>query len=176
MERELKRGPIGQRFEKIYHVLNIILRYLLVVIMTVLTLVVFLNVMGRYLIHRSISWSEEISVFAMVWLVFFGGIQAFITDEHLRLDLLPNSLPPRAAALLDVVIDFAVLTASVILCWGGIRYINANLTWTSPVLQIPYSILRLPLPVCGIMLLILSAMKMIENIESLILYGKGDSE
>ena len=48
----------------------------------------FANVVGRYLIGRSILWADEIEVFIMVGMTFLGVIVVTWRREHLRMDAL----------------------------------------------------------------------------------------
>ena len=56
------------------------------------TLVV-LQVVFRFFIHYSIAWSEELSRFLGVWLVFFGATLAVKEESHLGIDFLINRFP-----------------------------------------------------------------------------------
>ena len=51
------------------------------------------NAAGRYLFKRAIPGSDEILLFAMVWLVFIGAVLVAVRGDHLGFDLLPRSLP-----------------------------------------------------------------------------------
>ncbi len=64
---------------------------------------------GRYLFGRAIPGSDELLVFAMVWLVFMGAV--FVTKDrgHLGFDLLRKAAPPRLAALLAMATDLAIM-------------------------------------------------------------------
>ena len=59
---------------------------------------VFLNVAnaaGRYIFKKAIPGSDEVLVFAMVWLVFLGAVLVAIRNDHLGFDLLSRRLSGR---------------------------------------------------------------------------------
>jgi len=60
-----------------------------------LLVMVFLNVAnaaGRYIFKKAIPGSDEILVFAMVWLVFVGACLVSLGRGHLNFDMLPQAL------------------------------------------------------------------------------------
>ena len=60
------------------------------------SLVLFVNVVLRYVLLAPISWAEEISIYLVIWIVFVGGSVLIRTGGHITVDLLPRALPPRA--------------------------------------------------------------------------------
>lgn len=81
--------------EKIYGVCEKILRYITGVLLAGMVVVVFSNVISRYFLNAAIAWSEEISRFMLIWLVFLGANLAYINDEHLGLDILVKAVPKK---------------------------------------------------------------------------------
>ena len=71
---------------------------LLVVIMTALVAIVFAEVIWRYFLRSSISWSEEAARFLMLWVAFVGGVLAYVHDEHLGLDIVIQLAPRKSGA------------------------------------------------------------------------------
>ncbi|GAB5468565.1 MAG: hypothetical protein Kilf2KO_15950 [Rhodospirillales bacterium] len=63
------------------------------------------NAGGRYLFGRALPGADEILLFAMIWLVFLGGILVTARRRHLRLDLLERLWPGRGQLLQQSLID-----------------------------------------------------------------------
>lgn len=88
---------------------------------------VFLNVAnagGRYLLGKAIPGSDEILVFAMVWLVFLGACLVSLESRHLSLDILPRFLSAKGRRRLSAAIGLltAILTGYVaIQSWAVLR-------------------------------------------------------
>src|SRR5512137_3141970 len=55
----------------------------------------FYSVVARYIFHWSLDWSDEISVYAVIWAVFFGISALIKVDEHVRVDLLIARFSPK---------------------------------------------------------------------------------
>lgn len=77
-----------------------------------LALLLFANVLLRYVFRSPFAWMEEGIVAVFVWLVFIGVSASFRSHQHLRIDVLVRFLPRRAAVIVGAV---AVATTFVIL-------------------------------------------------------------
>jgi C4-dicarboxylate transporter DctQ subunit len=53
----------------------------------------FANVIGRYVIGRSILGADEVQIYIMVWMAFLGAAVVAWRREHLRMDVLVRFLP-----------------------------------------------------------------------------------
>lgn len=62
--------------------------------LAVMVVLVFGNVVLRYVFNSGITVSEELSRWLMVWLTFLGAIVALREHSHLGVDTLVRALPP----------------------------------------------------------------------------------
>lgn len=53
------------------------------VAMVAMTIIVFAQVIARYVFHNSFEWAEEISRFLVVWITFGGSAYAFRKGAHI---------------------------------------------------------------------------------------------
>ena len=77
-------------------------------------ILLFINVIMRYVFHHAIFWAEELVRYGMVWLIFIGGSQVIKKEGHIRVDLIHVILPDKGQKLLNIVID----TMSLVFCLG----------------------------------------------------------
>ena len=63
----------------------------------------FTNVVGRYLLGRSILWADEVQVFIMITMTFLGAAVVAWRRQHLRMDVLARLLPISLQKALRVV-------------------------------------------------------------------------
>jgi len=64
-----------------------------VVVSTIVLLVsCFLEVISRYVFNMSLTWTEEVALFALLWLAYFGSAISVTRRRHLRIEVLPMLL------------------------------------------------------------------------------------
>jgi C4-dicarboxylate transporter DctM subunit len=79
----------------------------------------FYGVVARYVFHWSLDWSDEISVYAIVWSVFFGISSLIKKDEHVRVDIFILHLSPRSQNVLHFYHALLGLAFVCVMTWGG---------------------------------------------------------
>ena len=60
----------------------------------------FANVIGRYVLGRSIDGADEVQIYIMVWMTFLGAVIVAWRDQHLRMDVIAKRLRARVRAWL----------------------------------------------------------------------------
>ena len=81
---------------------------------------VVLQVFFRYVLNRSLFWSEELVRFALVWSVMLGSAVVAYRGEHLRIDALDGLLSPRARHAVGRLAEFLTFVFCVILAGTGV--------------------------------------------------------
>ena len=106
--------------------------------MALLCVITMANVVVRYFTDFSFAFTEEISVWLMVFMTLVGAASAFRTGKHINVSLLVNRLPPpwRRAVELFALAATAVMFA--LLVWYGARmaYDDFRYEVTSPALGV----------------------------------------
>ena len=133
-------------------------RLAVIAILAAMAMMVFANVVLRFLTDHSILWVEEVSRYLMIWLTFLGAGVVLRYGGHIGIDTLQDKLPEHAAWI-RAVIFVLMLAFFVAMVWLGVKY--ASLTWgqTTPVLQIPVGAVYLAMPI-GFALLIVHLLLM----------------
>jgi TRAP-type transport system small permease protein len=109
-----------------------ILEVIMVVILSTMVVLVFGNVVARYVFNSAITWAEEVARFLFVWLTFVGASFGLMKGLHLGMDMLVVRLTPRIRSL--VAFANALVTLAFLGVWmvGGVHLIEANLDYMSP--------------------------------------------
>lgn len=126
----------------------------------VMTIIVGYAVVGRYVFNRPIGWSEEISMYLMVWAVFLGAAYTLKEDAHIGVDILISRLKPETK---KIFLNFHYLVGIIlfsILLYKGIEMVALSLKMDSRSIAIdfPLYIAHLAVPV-GSAILILQCFK-----------------
>jgi TRAP-type C4-dicarboxylate transport system permease small subunit len=106
---------------------------LIALALAVMLLLVFGNVVLRYVFNSGISVSEELSRWLFVWITFLGAIVAVKDHGHLGTDMLLTRLPPFARRICLVVSHVLMLFCTWLLFSGALAQARINWDVTAPV-------------------------------------------
>jgi TRAP-type C4-dicarboxylate transport system permease small subunit len=98
-----------------------------------MVLMVFGNVVLRYVFNSGIVVSEELSRFFFVWLTFIGAVVAMRDGAHLGMDTYVRKLPRRGRLLCLTLSQALIFGCCAILLWGTLRQHEINATTMAPV-------------------------------------------
>jgi TRAP-type C4-dicarboxylate transport system permease small subunit len=87
--------------------------------LTAMVVLVFSNVVLRYVFNSGIAVSEELSRWLLVWLTFLGAIVALRRHAHLGVDTLVRALSPRGRFVCFVISYVLMLYADWLLTLGS---------------------------------------------------------
>ncbi len=105
----------------------------------VMTVLVFANVVSRYVLHSSLSFSDEITTYLFILLSMMGTAIATKRRAHLGLSILTDAVSPKARKALTVT-GFAIATlfSAALLYYGILMVINQyRLAMVTPAMQWP---------------------------------------
>ncbi|MCI8645467.1 MAG: TRAP transporter small permease [Firmicutes bacterium] len=60
--------------------------------LAVMVVLIFLQVICRYVLHAALPWSEEIARFLFLWVIWLGASHATKERKHIRLDVVTSRL------------------------------------------------------------------------------------
>jgi len=100
------------------------------------------NASGRYLFGYSLTGTDELMVYTMVWVVMAGAVLSLAGRTHIAVDLLPTYTRGRLRHLVLLVHDIAALVACGYATWASWQFVTrlAGLGTTSMGLGIPMAI------------------------------------
>lgn len=113
-------------------VLKRILESLVVFSFAMMVVLVFAQVVTRYLTESSLVWSEELSRFVMVWMVYLASILTYNAQQHIVVDALISNLHGLPQKILLVVGKLAVLVFVVFVIIGAYKFLPTTAIQKSP--------------------------------------------
>lgn len=108
-------------------------------IFAAMCLVGLAQVFNRFVLNKSLSWSEEFQIFCHIWIVFLAIAIAYRRGAHLSVESFSSLLPPRARRIFDVGIELLWIWFAVALAWLSWRVSEVAKLQDSPGLEIPMS-------------------------------------
>lgn len=112
-------------------------------------LLLFVNVVLRYVFKSSTSWAEELIRYLMIWITFVGGSVCVRKGAHIRMDFLMTLLPSWSHKWLDSAVYALAAAFCAALTLYGVKLVlfTIKLKQTSPALCIPMWIPYLAVPI-----------------------------
>ena len=132
------------------------------VMILTMTLVVTAQVVCRYLLETSLTWSEEASRYLMVWITFLGGSIAFKRGMHTGFDALVRSLSSGARRAARLVTLFTIAAFLVIVGLKGTQLALFNMAQRSPAMKLPMGIVYLAIPAGCLFMLVHAAKQLLD--------------
>ncbi|HOV38384.1 MAG TPA: TRAP transporter small permease [Spirochaetales bacterium] len=128
-------------------ILNSFAENLLFVLFSAMIIIVFINVVARYVFNSSIVESEELARYCFIWSSLIGAVFALNNNEHIGVDILVKKFSPRGQKVLLVIANVFILVLTVICTIYGYILAESTFGWPSPATRIPYGIIGLIIPI-----------------------------
>jgi TRAP-type C4-dicarboxylate transport system permease small subunit len=109
--------------------------------LSVMAILVFGNVVLRYVFNSGITWSEEMARFLFIWLVLLGAIGALKDNAHLGVDMLIKRLPKRVKKVVYLVSNLIVLVVLYEVVDGSWKMTLLNADSLAPATNMPLSMI-----------------------------------
>ena len=113
--------------------------YLMTVLTIVMTALIFLQVVMRYIFKDSPAWTEELSRYLFLWAIWIGASYGVKTQSHVRLTVLTSRLSKKVQDVINVVVWFLWLAFTIFLVTKGFELVSIFLAsgQTSTAMHIP---------------------------------------
>ena len=126
----------------------------------------FYSVVARYVLHLPLDWSDEVSIYAVVWCTFFGISSLIKTDENVRMDLLIRRFSEKRKNIFHFYHTLLGLGFLLVVVWGGyllVQNAHKTLIVSESHLKIPMYAPYLIMPLGGFLL----SLRMVERLVQL---------
>jgi TRAP-type C4-dicarboxylate transport system permease small subunit len=140
--------------DRISRLLNTVVKHMAGFLTGAMAVLVFLQVLFRYVLDAPLDWSEEMSTFAFAWMALLGASVGLRYDEHPRLDIVFARLPPRVQKITKMFINFSILFMLIILFVYGLKLTLAMKMQSTAALGYSVSFVYMVLPVSAFIMLI----------------------
>jgi len=136
--------------KKITQFLSTFERTVSYVLVVLLTLILFTQIINRYIFSTSFVWLEEIARISFVWLIYFSVASAARENAHIRVGIVDLFLPPSVVKLLNYIADGLVIGFSLVIVWLGIDLMRSSIAFgdKTPVTDIPMPVIYAVIPFC----------------------------
>jgi TRAP-type C4-dicarboxylate transport system permease small subunit len=125
-----------------------------VALLAVTVALVILQVIFRYVLNSSLSWSEEAARYLFIWSAVLGFSSSVHARRLFSFDMVARRLSARGRAIcagLFLIAAAGFLWALVI---GGSALVAGTASQTSPAMSLPMSVPYAALPVAGVLIVL----------------------
>jgi TRAP-type C4-dicarboxylate transport system permease small subunit len=148
-----------------FDILNKCIRVATIAILSVITVMVSVEVVLRYLFGASLYITEEFTRYALVWMVFLGSSYAIRENSHFRMEIFVDRFRGRTNSWFNLAAQLLLGIFLVFLIVEGIVALSFQFEQIIPTLNISMFWFYLALPVGGALMLLNLLPKIWENIQ-----------
>ena len=122
---------------------------------------IFSQVVMRYVFSNSLAWSEELARYLFVWQVWVGASYSAKNRSHLRITFTRDRLAPATQKKVEIVVTVIWIAFALFIARNGFSLVARvhRFNQMSPALRLPMAYAHLSVPVgCSLMVV-----RLIEN-------------
>lgn len=133
--------------------INKLLRFIVIIMLSVMSVVVFAQVLFR-IVHLSIPWSEELSKYLLIWSTFLDAAICIRKGSLIGLEFLKNSMSEEKQKMLQTILNLIVCAMLLFLINVGFWAVRRVWFQITPVLKLSMGLMYAAIPVGSVFMLI----------------------
>jgi len=142
------------------------------IFLVLLTVLVFEEVVARYIFHKSHGFAEEWVRWMQVWIVYMMGAIAFMKIEgHISVDLVFSKMKENQQAVAIIITDVFALIFAAVLFAGGLEVVGNKIATgitSQREIAVPLWVPYLILPYGAILLALYSGDQLVRTVVSIL--------
>ncbi len=137
-----------------FRLLSRLVETLVILIAGIIVAIVTAEVTLRYLFSHSMIFTEELSRYLMVWIVFLGSALAIRDGSHIRIQILVNRLGPRLQQIVKLAAYALIIAFLIFITVEGLKILPRQLQQMCITIDISLFYFYLAIPVGSILMII----------------------
>ncbi|SFA93942.1 TRAP-type C4-dicarboxylate transport system, small permease component [Lentibacillus halodurans] len=130
-----------------------LLRYICLVLLLVIVFITILQVFYRFVLDSPLIWTDELSRFLLIWMVFLGAATVSFDDKHLAVNVLQENMSSRMQLISNLVIRTLIIIFLAMVIYTSIDIVSAAHYNRSGALDIPFSYWRVSITVGSVLMI-----------------------
>ncbi|MFM1655139.1 TRAP transporter small permease [Brevibacillus sp. B_LB10_24] len=126
----------------------------LVLTMVAMVVLIFAQVLCRYVFESSLSWSEELARYIHIWQIWIGASFAVRKREHIKVEAFKNLFNETGRKCIDFIAIILWFCLAVFLAVAGTSLVTTILSkgQSSPAMQLPMWLVYSAIPLGGLLM------------------------
>ncbi|GFE66085.1 hypothetical protein KIN_31590 [Litoreibacter roseus] len=122
-------------------------------------------VFGRYVLNNTPTWVEQLSLVLICYIVFLGAAAGVRENTHLKVSFICQAMPAKVQWVLRLAVDLAVCAFGVVMFFACLELMAFGWDTKLPMLQVPESVRTLPVAICGALICLFAAARVLGRLE-----------
>jgi TRAP-type C4-dicarboxylate transport system permease small subunit len=125
------------------------------------------QVFFRFMLNASLTWSEEVAGWCMVWVVFIGAVSLVRHDAAVSIPIFVTMLPRKWRAAAVIVSRVATIVAALFLAWYGARVVAGTFHIVSQTTGVNTRYIKLCVPISAALMALFALLNLAADIRRL---------
>lgn len=154
---------------KIDDSINKLVKFLLIVLTGVITVIIFMQIVYRYVLLRPIPWAEELARYIFVWISFLGSTVAVQKKSHVGVEFVISRLPVKVSKYVMTVAYLLCATFSLLMTVHGSTLVQRTASQVSAAMRMSMSAAYVAIPIGFVLMtkdFLINAYKELASIKS----------
>ena len=120
----------------------------MVISLSAMSIIIAVQVFFRYVLLNSLSWSEEVSRYLFIYMIYFGIAYGVRKNRHIKIDVVLTVLPETARKVISLTADLLFLGFAVVVTTqaGIVAEMIGRLGQITGATQMPMAVVYMAVP------------------------------
>ncbi len=138
----------------LYRILSRLIEIAIIIGAAFIVTIVSTEVVMRYMFKHSLIFTEELSRYLMVWIVFLGSALAIRDKAHIRINVLVKRLNPKLRKATHLIAYGLILIFLAVVTIEGIRILPSQLRQMCITIDVSLFYFYLAIPVGAVLMIV----------------------
>lgn len=108
---------------------------------------IFLQIITRLIFGTSFVWTDELSRYLMICIIYLGSALAFQYGSHISIDMLFNRISKSSQKIMQTVVAILCIIFLIVIIFKGFELVSLTMVQRSPNLMIPMGYVYMVFPI-----------------------------
>lgn len=156
-----KEESLLKAVSKLANLFNSLVNYVAVALLGLMVIIVFYQVITRYIFDFSSTTLQVFSLVFLVWFGFLGTAIGFRDRLHIGVDFIYNHFPDLVKKICDVFTQLLVMAVGILFLHDGMKFLQITSISSLPGTNFTSSVLYICIPVTGVIMFFYGASRLV---------------
>lgn len=158
--------------KKFAHILQKIEESTLILCITVMGIVLFIQIIMRTFFSAPLKWAEELARYLQIWITFLGIGYGIRRGSHIGMTLLRDRMPSFLKTACELIVNIAGFLAFIVLFKTSLQFL-AHQNVVSTAMELPMQLVYLVIPAGAVIYLLYDLALIVGNFKKMWKGGRG---